>query len=39
MGIRPEEVEDLLGAAFERERLVVGKEKGHPSAWYEYRRR
>jgi SAM-dependent methyltransferase len=38
-GITAEEVESMLGSAFVRERLVIGDEKGHSSAWYWYRRR
>jgi hypothetical protein len=38
-GISTEAVESLLSSALVRTRLVVGEEKGHPSAWYWYRRR
>lgn len=38
-GLSVEEVEALFGAAFTRERYVIGEEKGHPSAWYWYRRK
>jgi 2-polyprenyl-3-methyl-5-hydroxy-6-metoxy-1,4-benzoquinol methylase len=38
-GISVEAVESLLSNAFVRTRLVIGEEKGHPSAWYWYRRR
>ncbi|MCU0588991.1 MAG: class I SAM-dependent methyltransferase [Syntrophobacteraceae bacterium] len=38
-GMAPEEVEALLGGHFSRIRLVVGTEKGHPTAWYWYRKR
>ena len=38
-GISPEEVETLIGHWFSLERRVVGEEKGHPSAWYWYRRK
>jgi SAM-dependent methyltransferase len=37
-GIGAEEVDELLGAHFLREKMVVGEEKGSPSAWYWYRR-
>lgn len=37
-GISVEAVEALLNNAFVRTRLVIGEEKGHPSAWYWYRR-
>lgn len=37
-GIAPEEVEALLGTFLERDRVVIGEEKGHASAWYWYRR-
>jgi hypothetical protein len=38
-GISAEAVESLLSNEFVRTRLVIGEEKGHPSAWYGYRRR
>lgn len=38
-GISVEEVQALFGASFVREKYVIGEEKGHPSAWYWYRRR
>ncbi len=38
-GISAEAVESLLQDAFVRTRLVIGDEKGFPSAWYWYRRR
>ena len=38
-GISPDEVEALIGSWFQKERVEVGEEKGHPSAWYWYRRR
>jgi SAM-dependent methyltransferase len=38
-GISVEAVESLLCDAFDRSRLVVGEEKGCPSAWYWYHRR
>lgn len=38
-GISSEEVDSLLEDHFERDRFVVGEEKGFPSAWYWYRRR
>jgi hypothetical protein len=38
-GISVEAVEFLLGDAFIRTRLVIGEEKGYPSAWYWYRQR
>ena len=37
-GISPEDVEKLLSDAFEKERVVVGEDKGRPSAWYWYSR-
>ncbi len=37
-GISVEEVHSLFGSLFTRERYVIGEEKGHPSAWYWYRR-
>jgi len=38
-GISTEAVESLLGHFLVRTRLVIGVEKGFPSAWYWYRRR
>lgn len=38
-GMTSEEVELLLQVHFERVRLVVGQERGLPSAWYWYHRR
>lgn len=38
-GISAEEVDGLLEQNFTRERVVVGEEGGHPSAWYWYRRK
>jgi SAM-dependent methyltransferase len=38
-GISAEEVESLMGRELTRVRQVIGEEKGHPSAWYWYRRR
>jgi 2-polyprenyl-3-methyl-5-hydroxy-6-metoxy-1,4-benzoquinol methylase len=38
-GISVEVVESLLRDEFVRTRLVIGEEKGYPSAWYWYRRR
>jgi len=38
-GIGPEEVEELIGRWFQKERVVVGEERGHPSAWYWYGKR
>ncbi|SMC22606.1 Methyltransferase domain-containing protein [Desulfacinum hydrothermale DSM 13146] len=38
-GISPQEVEALIGDRFQKERVVVGQEKGHPSAWYWYSKR
>lgn len=38
-GMSSEEVESLFQENFERDRLVVGQERGFPSAWYWYRRR
>jgi 2-polyprenyl-3-methyl-5-hydroxy-6-metoxy-1,4-benzoquinol methylase len=38
-GISAEAVESLLNNHFIRTRLVIGEEKGHPSAWYWYQRR
>lgn len=38
-GISAEAVESLLSNEFVRTRLMIGEEKGHPSAWYWYRRR
>lgn len=38
-GISVDEVEALFGAEFTLERYVIGEEKGHPSAWYWYRRK
>ncbi|ROQ89582.1 methyltransferase domain-containing protein [Desulfosoma caldarium] len=38
-GISVNEVESLFGGEFTRERYVIGEEKGHPSAWYWYRRK
>ncbi|HWR92794.1 MAG TPA: hypothetical protein VN300_10205, partial [Desulfobacterales bacterium] len=38
-GISAEAVESLLNNAFVQTRLVIGAEKGHPSAWYWYQRR
>lgn len=38
-GMSGEEVESLLRTHFERDRVLVGEEKGFPSAWYWYRRR
>jgi 2-polyprenyl-3-methyl-5-hydroxy-6-metoxy-1,4-benzoquinol methylase len=37
-GISAETVESLLRGAFVRTRLVIGEEKGYPSAWHWYRR-
>jgi hypothetical protein len=37
-GISAEEVGGLLGDDFTRERVAVGEEGGHSSAWYWYRR-
>lgn len=37
-GITAEEVDKLLDGFFLREKMVVGEEKGFPSAWYWYRR-
>jgi SAM-dependent methyltransferase len=38
-GISAEDVEALIGGQFSKVRQVTGEEKGHPSAWYWYRRR
>jgi len=38
-GISTEAVELLMSGALVRTRLVIGEEKGYPSAWYWYRRR
>jgi len=38
-GISAEAVESLLNNHFMRTRLVIGEDKGHPSAWYWYQRR
>lgn len=38
-GISPDEVESLIGGKFARVRQVIGTEKGHPTAWYWFRRR
>jgi 2-polyprenyl-3-methyl-5-hydroxy-6-metoxy-1,4-benzoquinol methylase len=38
-GISVEEVESLLRHAFLLTRLVIGEEKGYPSAWYWYQRK
>jgi 2-polyprenyl-3-methyl-5-hydroxy-6-metoxy-1,4-benzoquinol methylase len=38
-GISTEAVESLLSNALVRTRLVIGEEKGYPSAWYWYQRR
>jgi 2-polyprenyl-3-methyl-5-hydroxy-6-metoxy-1,4-benzoquinol methylase len=38
-GISAAAVASLLRNDFVRTRLVIGEEKGHPSAWYWYRRR
>jgi hypothetical protein len=38
-GISAEAVESLLSNTFVRTRMVVGEEKGNPSAWYWYQRR
>lgn len=38
-GISAEAVESLLCDTFVRTRMVVGEERGYPSAWYWYRRR
>ena len=38
-GISAEEVESLLQADFTKMRMVMGEEKGHPSAWYWFQRR
>jgi 2-polyprenyl-3-methyl-5-hydroxy-6-metoxy-1,4-benzoquinol methylase len=38
-GISPEEVESLLQADFTKVQMVMGDEKGHPSAWYWFQRR
>jgi 2-polyprenyl-3-methyl-5-hydroxy-6-metoxy-1,4-benzoquinol methylase len=38
-GISSEAVDSLLCDAFDRNRLVLGAEKGYPSAWYWYCRR
>ncbi len=37
-GIFPEEVESLLRTDFTKDRVRVGEEDGHPSAWYWFRR-
>jgi hypothetical protein len=37
-GMSVEAVESLLCGQFVRTRMVIGEEKGHPSAWYWYRR-
>ena len=39
IGISQAEVEALLGATFVKEKVAIGEEKGHPSAWYWFRRR
>jgi 2-polyprenyl-3-methyl-5-hydroxy-6-metoxy-1,4-benzoquinol methylase len=38
-GISAEEVASLLQADFTKVRMVIGDEKGHPSAWYWFQRR
>ena len=38
VGLSAEELQILLGDAFEQEKVVIGEEKGHGSAWYWYRR-
>jgi 2-polyprenyl-3-methyl-5-hydroxy-6-metoxy-1,4-benzoquinol methylase len=38
-GISAEAVEALLRHAFVQTRLVIGEEKGYPSAWYWYHRK
>jgi 2-polyprenyl-3-methyl-5-hydroxy-6-metoxy-1,4-benzoquinol methylase len=38
-GISAEEVESLLQAEFIKVRMVIGDEKGHPSAWYWFQKR
>lgn len=38
-GLAAEEIDSLLGEAFSRERMEVGEDKGHPSAWYWFQRR
>jgi len=37
-GIAAEEVDELLNDHFLREKMVVGEERGFPSAWFWYRR-
>lgn len=39
MGITAQEVAELLGDAFEQNRIQEGEENGSPSAWYWYRRK
>lgn len=38
-GTSKQEVEGLIGHSFEKIRVVVGQERGLPSAWYWFRRR
>ncbi|MDZ7579248.1 MAG: class I SAM-dependent methyltransferase [Deltaproteobacteria bacterium] len=38
-GIATAEVDTLLSGVCVKERMVIGEEKGHPSAWYWFRRR